>query len=151
MILANLEDAKEYLGIHPLLDRALLLLNDEYLSTVSSETVQIDGDRLYATRNDYTTVPFEESFYEAHKKYLDIHVLTKGEERVDIANPANLNEFEHRDDFYAYTGEAEQTVTLHRGNFLVVFPGDAHRIKIQKDGPSEVSKVVFKIKEKDII
>lgn len=145
MILADIEDAEKYLGIHPILDKALKLLTSEYLNSVGTETVHIDGDRLYATLNEYVTVPFEESFYEAHREYLDIHVLTKGEERVDIANPVNLQEFDHKGDFYAYNGEAEQTVTLFPGNFLVVFPGDAHRIKIQKKGPCEVAKVVFKI------
>ena len=40
---------------------------------------------------------------------------------------------------------AEQRLLLKPGDFLVVFPGDAHRLKIQKDAPAEVSKVVFKV------
>ncbi|WP_365328487.1 YhcH/YjgK/YiaL family protein [uncultured Oscillibacter sp.] len=32
------------------------------------------------------------------------------------------------------------------GNFLVVFPGDAHRIKMQLGGPETVSKVVLKVR-----
>ena len=145
MIIAELSDAHMYRGIHPALDRALELLNDKFLHSVGTETVHLDGYRLYATLNRYETVPFEDTFFEAHKRYLDIHVLIKGEERVDIANPERLTEFEHRDDFYAYLGEGEQTVLLRPGNFLVAFPGDAHRIKIQTDGPCAVEKVVFKI------
>lgn len=145
MIIAELSDAHMYRGIHPALDRALELLNDKFLHSVGTETVHLDGARLYATLNRYETVPFEDTFFEAHKRYLDIHVLIKGEERVDIANPERLTEFEHRDDFYAYHGEGEQTVKLRPGNFLVAFPGDAHRIKIQTDGPCDVEKVVFKI------
>lgn len=145
MIIADTSDAAFYRGIHPTLDRALELLNDEFLRSVGTETVHLDGDRLYATLNSYETVPLEDTFFEAHRRYLDIHVLIKGEERVDIANPEKLTEFEHRDDFYAYRGEGDQTVILRPGNFLVAFPGDAHRIKIQTFGPCAVEKVVFKI------
>lgn len=145
MILAKLKDAAEYCGIHPRLDKALELLNEEYLNAVPTETRQLEGDALYATRFNYTTVPLEDSFFEAHKRYLDIHIMVSGEERVDISHPDTLTLFEHKDDFYAYNGEAEQTLTLRPGDFLVVFPGDAHRIKVQTNGPADVSKVVFKV------
>ena len=145
MILAKRQDAASYRGIHPALDRALSLLTDDFLRTVTPEVIRLDGDALYVSRCDYTTLPEEDTFYEAHRRYLDIHVLLTGEERVDIASPDALELFEHRDDFYAYRGSAEQSVLLRSDNFLVVFPGDAHRIKIQANGPCAVSKAVFKI------
>ena len=40
----------------------------------------------------------------------------------------------------------EYKLTLSPGDFLVVFPGDAHKIKMQADGPCTVTKAVFKIK-----
>ena len=145
MIIAKRSDAATYRGIHPELDKALSLLTDDFLATVTAETRYLDGEKLYVTLNEYETLPLEDTFYEAHKRYLDIHVLVKGEERVDLASPAGLEEFEHRGDFTAYHGAAEQTVILDPSNFLVVFPDDAHRIKIQTNGPSAVSKAVFKI------
>ena len=144
MILARNKDAAAYRGIHPRLDRALDLLTDEFLASVGTETRKLDGDALYVTRFDYDTVPFAETFYESHKKYLDIHVMVKGCERVDIANPEGLTLYESKGDFYGYHGDAEQSVLLRPGDFLVVFPGDAHRLKIAVDKPEPVSKVVFK-------
>ena len=149
MILARNKDAAAYRGIHPRLDRALDLLTDEFLASVGTETQKLDGDALYVTRFDYDTVPFAETFYESHKKYLDIHVMVKGCERVDIANPEGLTLYESKGDFYGYHGEAEQSVLLRPGDFLVVFPGDAHRLKIAVDRPEPVSKVVFKIQVYD--
>ncbi len=32
------------------------------------------------------------------------------------------------------------------GDFLVVFPDDAHKIKMRVDGPATVSKAMFKVK-----
>ena len=71
--------------------------------------------------------------------------MMEGEERVELASPGGLTLFEHKDDFYAYRGAAEQSLILRPGSFLVVFPEDAHRIKIAVNGPDTVSKVVFKV------
>ena len=150
MILAKLSDAADYRGIHPLLDRALALLTEDYLDAVPSETRYLDGDALYVTRFDYETLPPEETFFEAHRRYLDIHVLRAGREGVEIAHPETLALFEQKGDFYAYRGQAEQKLTLVPGNFLVVFPGDAHRIKMRCGETGEaVTKVVFKIRVRE--
>ena len=145
MILDKLSAAIEYRGIHPRLDQVLDRLNEGFLSTVGSKTMQLEGEALYVTRFTYETLPLSETFFEAHRRYLDVHLMVQGTERVDLASPQGLTLFEHRDDFYAYRGEAEQSLILRPGSFLVVFPEDAHRIKIQAKGPETVSKVVFKV------
>ena len=152
MIVAKRKDAADYRGIHPMLDKALDCLNDEFLSTVGTETVHMDGKNLYATLNLFETMPDDKLFFEAHRAYLDIHVVLQGEERMDIADTAALSFDEAvskpENDFYAYTDKnpAHQSIVLKNGDFLVAFPADAHRVKGQVDGPSDVRKVVFKIK-----
>ena len=145
MILDKLSAANAYRGIHPRLDGVLDRLNEAFLATVGPETMELEGDKLYVTRFTYETLPREETFFEAHKWYLDVHLMVQGEERVELASPEGLTLFEHQGDFYAYRGEAEQSLVLRPGSFLVVFPEDAHRIKIQVNGPETVSKVVFKV------
>ena len=145
MILDKLTAANAYRGIHPRLDGVLDRLNEAFLATVGPETMELEGDKLYVTRFTYETLPREETFFEAHKRYLDVHLMVQGEERVELASPEGLTLFEHQGDFYAYRGEAEQSLVLRPGSFLVVFPEDAHRIKIQVNGPETVSKVVFKV------
>ena len=151
MIYAKNTDALTYRGIHPNLDLALERITSEFLSGVDSERVELKGGDVYATRFTYETVPPEESFFEAHKKYLDIHIMVQGSEGVEIAPPEALAEFDRTEasDFYAYRGRGHYKLTLSPGDFLVVFPGDAHRIKMRLDGPETVSKVVFKVKITD--
>ena len=147
MIIAKKEHADYYKGIHPRLDKALeLLQDDDFIASVGADKVFIEGDALYAFRSEYTTVPFEETYFEAHKKYLDIQIVVSGQECAGIADPDTLGEpFKEKPDFKGYHGEPEQYVTLRPDNFIVVFPGDAHRLKIAVNGPETVSKVVFKI------
>ncbi len=150
MIYARNTDAVCYRGILPGLDRALEHLTPEFLEGLAPGRLNLDGDALYVTRFEYETKPPEETFFEAHRRYLDIHVLIRGEERIDIAHPDTLTEFDRGEDFRGYRGEAEQSVLLRPGSFLVVFPGDAHRVKMQAgDRPEAVSKAVFKILYRD--
>ena len=71
-------------------------------------------------------------------------------ERVDSAHPDTRTLTEEKGDFFGYTGQGEQSVILRPGNFLVVFPGDAHRLRIPVREPGEAfTRVVFKIKAYD--
>lgn len=148
MIYARNEDALWYRGIHPNLDKALERVTPEFLSGVGYERMEIEGGGLYATRFTYETIPDEESLFESHLRYLDIHIMVDGSERVEIAPPETLTPLEQNEanDFYAYRGEGRYKLTLSPGDFLVVFPGDAHRIKMRVDGPETVTKVVFKVR-----
>ena len=152
MIIGKLQNAADYRGIHPMLDRALDYLNDEFLNTVGTETTHMEGNDLYATLNHFETLPNDKLFFEAHQDYLDIHVPMAGEERLDVAYTPDLTLDEAaskpENDFYAYKDQEPeyQSVLLRPGTFLVAFPSDAHRCKGQVNGSSDVRKVVFKIK-----
>ena len=149
MIYAKNSDALTYRGIHPNLDMALERITKEFLSSVGEERVEIKGSDVYATRFTYETIPEEESFFEAHRNYLDIHLMLEGSERVEIAPPETLTEFDRveANDFYAYRGEGQYRLVLSPGDFLVV-PNDAHKIKMRVDGPETVTKAVFKVRIK---
>ena len=148
MIYAKNADALAYRGIHPNLDLALEHITPEFLASLrDNQRVELKGELVYCTRFTYETIPQEESFFEAHRRYLDIHIMVEGEERVDVNRPEDLKltDAQEGNDFYAYQGESWHSTVLKPGEFLVVFPGDAHRIKVQVDGPKTVSKAVFKV------
>lgn len=150
MIVANIQNKAEYYGIHPELDKALDCLTPEFLEQTATEKTLLDGENLFVTKFHLETVPEEETFFEAHRQYLDIQVVTQGQERVETAHPDTLTLTEHRGDFYGYTGTGEQTVVLRPGNFLIVFPGDAHRLKLPVgESGKPFTRVVFKIKVYD--
>ena len=75
-------------------------------------------------------------------------MMLSGSERVEIAAPADLEQFrsEPQNDFFAYHGEGRHKLVLAPGDFLVVWPEDAHKIKMYLGQPQTVTKAVFKIK-----
>ena len=149
MIYAKNEYAGEYRGIHLGLDLALANITPEFLGSLKDGVrMDLQGDDVYCTRFTYETISDEESFFEAHEKYLDIHLMLSGSERVEIAPPEELERFESKpeNDFYAYRGRGWYHLTLRPGDFLVVFPGDAHKIKMYDGAPATVTKAVFKVR-----
>ncbi len=145
MIYADLQDAKRYLGIHPRLDHALGLLTEAYLRAVPAVRREIDGSALFVTRFDVHTSADETRLFEYHRRYLDIFAVVEGVEQVDITAPGTLALEKHQDDYWGGRGEAEQTVILRPGKFLVLFPGDAHRPGTACREAGAVSRIVFKI------
>ena len=148
MILARNEKALDYLGIHQNLDLALRNITPAFLSALGNDRVDLVPGEVWCTKFTYETVPDSESFFEAHEKFLDIHLMLQGSERVEIASPANLQLFEGKpeNDFYAYHGEGTHKLVLSPGDFLVVWPDDAHKIKMMLSSPETVTKAVFKVK-----
>lgn len=97
---------------------------------------------------EYTTVKREERFWEAHKAYLDIHILVKGEETIDINFIENmkLGEYKEADDFLPMEGDMQASITLKPGDFLICYPEDAHRTGVIATKVSDLKKGIFKVK-----
>ena len=152
MIYAKNADALAYRGIHPNLDLALEHITPEFLAALrDNQRVELKGDLVYCTRFTYETIPQEESFFEAHRRYLDIHIMVEGEERVDVNRPEDLKltDAQEGNDFYAYQGESWHSTVLKPGEFLVVFPGDAHRIKVPAER-SQIRRGILKLGETEL-
>ena len=150
MILAKNDTALGYLGIHPNLDLALERINDDFFAQLGTERVDIIPGQVWCTKFTYDTIPDAESVFEAHEEFLDIHIMLSGSERVELASPSALEVFrsEPENDFWGYHGEGRVKLVLSPGEFLCVWPDDAHKIKMLIDRPETVTKAVFKIKIK---
>ena len=92
MILAKNNTARDYLGIHPNLDLALERINGAFFAQLGSERVDIIPGEVWCTKFTYETITDDESFFEAHEKFLDIHLMLEGSERVEVAPPAALEQ-----------------------------------------------------------
>lgn len=108
---------------------------------------EIDGERFYVNLSEYTTTVRGERFWEAHRRYLDVHVMLKGTETIDLGfiEKMQQGEYEPDKDFLPLNGEASATVTLHDGDFLVCVPQDAHMTAIMDKQPQKIKKAIFKV------
>ncbi len=95
----------------------------------------------------------EDAKLENHHKYIDIHYVVRGAERIlvspDINNLERLKEFSEESDceLFALSG-TEESFELHEGDFLVVYPGEAHAAKLAVGNTAtSISKVVVKLQQ----
>lgn len=95
---------------------------------------------------EYTTKISEEGLWEAHRKYLDIHVILEGEELVEIADISNMTSTkDYEDDYELFSGEKDFSVNVVPGDFLVLFPNEVHKTGVKITDATAVKKIVFKL------
>ena len=96
---------------------------------------------------EYTTTSAQERFWEAHKKYLDLHLMLDGSEQIDLNFIQNmsLKDFVEEDDFLPMDGDKNSSVILKAGDFLICYPSDGHRTAVAVDGPEKIKKAIFKV------
>lgn len=109
---------------------------------------EIDGDRLFVNIAEYETTTAENRFWEAHKNYLDLHLMLNGQEQIDLNFIENMEvkEFVEKDDFLPLEGGKNSDVIMRNGDFLICYPGDGHRTAVAVDGPEKIKKAIFKVR-----
>lgn len=148
MIYDKLSNIGRYVGMSENLDTAIRYIQSQDLSILPWGRTTIDGDNVFINHFMYTTVAKQESsLFEDHAEYLDLHVITRGYERVQVQDNTALTEVERREaeDAVMYVGEGGTTFKLSTEEFLLVYPGEAHLPKLIYEMQTVVDKVVFKI------
>ncbi len=107
---------------------------------------QLDGDKIYYMVQKYDTNP-DKTVAEAHKKYIDIQYIVKGEEIIAVAPiqaEKKLVDAKEEKDVWHYECET-QPLVLKDGDFMVLYPSDLHLPGKAVKEASEVLKVVVKV------
>ncbi|OAV44299.1 YhcH/YjgK/YiaL family protein [Lewinella sp. 4G2] len=105
-------------------------------------------DSLFGIRLEYDTKDEGECLWEAHRKYVDVHLILEGEEMVfvnDIQSMKSSKPYVNADDYELFVGEAKDEVVLRKGMFLVLYPNEVHKTSVHHAKPNQVSKVVLKM------
>jgi biofilm protein TabA len=123
----------------------------EYLRTTDMAAIppgrhELDGDRLFALVQEYTTRPADECVWEAHRKYIDIQYVVRGAERIGHHARAQAVEREPYDPVrdVALFEPGASYVTVTAGGFAIFGPEDVHSPGVALGDPATVRKVVVK-------
>lgn len=148
MIFGNIYEPESYTFSNAQLRECIEYAKSHDMAGMQTGRCDIDGDRLYANIAEYTTVDEGERFWEAHRAYLDVHVMLRGKEQIDLNFVRNMEEkaYVKEEDFLPMEGEKTASVTLGEGDFLVCFPGDAHRTGVKAGESEKIKKAIFKVR-----
>jgi YhcH/YjgK/YiaL family protein len=143
-----LEFAKQYEANKQYWDKAFAFLNDPKLDTLKPGKYIIEGDHVYATITDAPSKTFDQSAWESHRNYIDLQYVVRGKEKIGVAPVSSatiIKPYDATRDAANYNTEGKYYIAA-RGEFLLFFPGDAHRPSIKVDGYDTVKKLVIKIR-----
>lgn len=147
MIYAPIQYADRYKGLSPRLDAALDFLKNTDFSALPDGRHDLDGDKLYINVMTYES-KVENPTPEHHKRYADIQFILEGRETISVLpmeEVGALVKSMDESDCYLYEGKG-QGVTLSAGQFMIVFPEDAHAPGVSPSGqPEKVRKAVAKV------
>jgi len=144
MIKDNLKYASLYESVHPAFPSAFAFLKEALTNPKEVGRYELDGG-AFALVQSYDGKPADLCKIEAHRKYIDIQCVLKGKELFGVADLSTQTLYEDKfdeKDVAFYHGEVD-LLTLSDGDFVIVFPEDAHRPQ-QGDG-SRIEKVVIKV------
>ena len=146
MIADTLANSSLYRGLSPLVTLAFDFLHGTDLRRAATGTVEIDGRRVYAIVQEYATLDRTQGSWEAHRRYIDLQYVVSGEERIGYARVNRLvpGRYDEAKDLLPLSGEGD-FLTLGAGDFMLLFPEDAHMPRIAVNTSGIVRKVFVKI------
>ena len=148
MIYGNVSQLADYDFLNEQIKECFAYAKANNLIGYDKGSHEIDGERLFVNIAEYTTATPEERFWEAHKNYLDVHVMLRGTEQIDVNFIENMEQkkFVEQDDFLPLNGDKSGSVILKEGDFLICYPGDGHRTAVAVNGPELIKKAIFKVR-----
>lgn len=150
MIYDNLRNIEIYKGLSDRLDRAIDFLCENKLEELADGIYKIDGDSLRVHVVDYETKDPELTPFEAHRKFIDIHIVLSGGEYCYYTALGGLKpsgEFDEENDIGFFESKEIKGIAmpLTPGYFCLVFPEDAHKPSCYLESKKSLRKVVLKI------
>lgn len=148
MIFGNIRDLQDYSYLEKGILECFAYAGEHDLKTYEKGSYEIDGDRVFVNIVEYETTTPENRFWEAHRQYLDLHLMLDGKEQIDLNFIDNLEQgsFVEKDDFLPLEGESNSHVVLRNGDFLICCPKDGHRTAVQAKQPEKIKKAIFKVR-----
>lgn len=150
MIFGNINDIKQYntLSNNDNFKIALDYIKSNNFMDEVNMKLNLKDDEVFAFKNRVNTKEFE-NYFEVHHKYADIFYVIDGQENVYFAKASELHpveQFIETDDIIHGSVDNYQKITLHKGDYIILFPEDAHAPG-RGDG-SILEKLVVKVKVK---
>lgn len=144
MIIDKIENLSMYLFENEFLNLAIKHLTSEPIDS------EYSGEGFRKSLIEFTTGAVNDKRFEAHRNYIDIHVVLEGREYVECVNSNDLvNQSEYDQNNDILFGDANTfskfSGYLEKGFAFICFPHDAHLVGAHLDQEEKVKKVVYKV------
>ena len=151
MITDRLENLERYRFEDPNMEEARKFLLTFDVMSLERKRLDIKGDEIFMNHRDAMQIPLTEARYEAHERYVDIHITLKGTDFIRTTEKRNLvrtTEYDRENDFILgdYDGAHYTDSYIGEGSFGIYFPEDAHLVNASPGELQDVEKFIVKAK-----
>ena len=149
MVYDSIQNIEQYKGLSDDIYEGLMFLKNAD-PEISKRVYQVNP-RVKAIVSEYETKRVNEYGYEAHKRFIDIQCVLKGEEKVACLPIERLKEtkpYSEEIDAAFYTADINHQhsyLSLLPGYFAIFFPQDGHMPQLCDGNPNWVKKIVVKV------
>lgn len=146
MIYGNIAYADRYASLHPLLPQLFAYVKSHDLLHTPMGKIVLDGDKLFINNVNPECLSEEKQVLEVHRRYIDVHILLEGKERVGWSNTDDCKDvadpYDEAGDFATFFDKPTTYIDMMPNDFLIVFPEDAHAPII---GSGRIRKAIAKV------
>jgi biofilm protein TabA len=150
MIATDLAHITGQIAMTPALQKAVDFLRTHGDRELPEGRIAIDGDRVLASVQLYTTIVTDTPKVEAHRRYIDLQFIASGEEVIAWTPLERLRitqAFDEAKDNCFGTALPEDLTRIHlrAGQLAVFYPEDAHAPRLAAGASVPVTKIVVKV------
>ncbi|HUR35273.1 MAG TPA: YhcH/YjgK/YiaL family protein [Vicinamibacterales bacterium] len=148
MVSDDIKYAPEYFNLSAGIRTALEYLRRADLGALTPGRHDVDGDRVFALVSDYETRSAAETFWEAHRRHVDVQYVHSGVERIGYGDLADfaVEPYDAERDLVVARGDSERFVEVGPRGFVILFPHDVHMPGLTGRRIETVRKVVVKVR-----
>lgn len=151
MIYDSLENLRRYRFENENMEAARTFLLEHDVLSLEPRKHEIKGDEVFLVYHEVEQISMEGARYEAHDRYVDIHITVEGNNFIRTTEKKNLTEttvYDEANDFILgqYQGDYYTDSYIGRGFFGIYFPEDAHLVNAFPGERHLVKKFVMKVK-----
>ena len=147
MICGTLDHLERYEGLSDDLKKGLKFLTETDWNTIEDGRYSIEGETITAKVSTYQPKP-ENNMPEAHREYIDIQYLAKGEVCIGYAPLSDAQEMVRPDpehDVWFYKADTVR-LELKENHFVIFWPDDLHAPGIATPRSTTCKNCVIKIR-----
>lgn len=128
---------------------AIKFLKKKDLQTMDLGRYDLSAKDTYAIISEYQTKDIETSYFETHRKFIDIQYVISGKEYIiltSLDDKKNLIQpYDEENDFELFQKNNENFLFADSKSIFVLFPQDGHKPGIKVNESELVRKLVLKI------
>lgn len=147
MILSTLKNSGRIESLHPRFKQLFDFVRSNDFLNRETGRIELDGDNLFINNVHPQMLLVEEQALEVHRDYIDIHIPLDKTEIIGWKPTDDCikekSAYDAINDYALYSDESVNLVKVEPGEFLIVYPEDAHAPII---GKGKIRKLIAKVR-----